>query len=88
MSTAHGFNGLFVPLQAFSGATVTVFVIAGLAGSLAIAVAANRTKALTPIVKLCYALGVVCSVVMMEVSLTSAAVSLALAPLSAMTLKA
>lgn len=60
---------LFSPwTQLFSGTTVTVFVIAGLAGSLVIAVVANRTKALTPIVKFAYAFGVACAIVMMEVS--------------------
>lgn len=53
----------------FSGATVTTFVVAGLVGSLTIAVVAIRTKALTPIVKFSYAFGVVCAVVMMEMYL-------------------
>lgn len=52
----------------FSGTTVTVFVVAGFVGSLAIAAVANHTKALTPIAKYAYGLGVVFAIMMMEVS--------------------
>lgn len=53
--------------QLFSGATVTAFLVTGMVGSLSLAMLATRTKALTTVVKVANALGVVSGIVMMEV---------------------
>lgn len=64
-------SGSFILPQLFSGATVTSFTVAGFVGSLVLAVLVIRTKALTSIIKCSFSLGVVCAVVMMEVSVSS-----------------
>lgn len=50
---------------------MAMFNIAGLGGSITIAVAENRTKALTNVVKLGNGLGVVFAIMMLEVSAPS-----------------
>lgn len=55
-------------LQTFSGMVIGVMILCGFVGSAATGIMADRTKAFTPITKLCYGCAAIFAVIMLEVS--------------------
>lgn len=55
-------------LQTFSGMVIGVMILCGFVGSAFTGIMADRTKAFTPITKLCYGCAAIFAIIMMEVS--------------------
>lgn len=58
-----------LPPQMFSGVAMALLILCGFAGSAVTGIAADRTKAFTPITKLFYGCAAIFAIIMMEVSL-------------------